>query len=90
MTIPGWREEAVLRVTGTATTSVVDMRSASLNALHDFGTNGRRIEAFLTTLDDAVTTLLRDNPNANQPVETEPDAVEGEVAPEAGTEESPA
>lgn len=83
MTIPGWREEAVLRITGTATTSVVDMRSASLNALHDFGANGRRIEAFLTALDDAVTTLLRDNPNANQPVEVEPEAVEGEAAPEA-------
>ena len=87
MAIPGWREEAVLRVTGTATTSVVDMRSASLNAVHDFGANGRRIEDFLSALDDAVTTLLRDNPNANQPVEVEP---EEEVEGEAGAEEPPA
>lgn len=74
VTLPGWREEVVIRVTGTLTGSVVDMRSASLNALHDFGSNGSRIEQFLAALDDAVTTLLRDNPNANQPVEAEPDA----------------
>ncbi|UJW85333.1 DUF1499 domain-containing protein [Devosia sp. SL43] len=78
MTIPGWREEAVVRVTGTATTSTVDMRSASLNAIHDFGANGLRIEDFLSALDDAVTTLLRDNPNANQPVEVEPEDEAGE------------
>ena len=74
VTLPGWREEVVIRVTGSMTTSVVDMRSASLNALHDFGSNGTRIEDFLAALDDAVTTLLRDNPNANQPVEVEPEA----------------
>ncbi|MBS3849282.1 DUF1499 domain-containing protein [Devosia sp. BSSL-BM10] len=78
MTIPGWREEAVVRVTGTATTAMVDMRSASLNALHDFGANGQRIERFLAELDDAVTVLLRDNPNVNQP-DIEP--VEDDVAP---------
>ena len=80
MTLPGWREEAVLRVIGDATTARVDMRSASLNAPHDFGNNGERIEAFLSELDDAITTLLRDNPNANQPVEVEPEA-EPLVAP---------
>ncbi len=69
ITLPGWREEVVIRVTGTDTSSVVDMRSASLNALHDFGSNGQRIEGFLQALDDAVTTLLRDNPNANAPLE---------------------
>jgi hypothetical protein len=71
MTLPGWREEVVIRVTGTLTNSTVDMRSASLHALHDFGSNGTRIESFLAALDDAVTTLLRDNPNANQPLEPE-------------------
>jgi hypothetical protein len=80
VTLPGWREEAVIRVTGGLTNSVVDMRSASLNALHDFGSNGLRIEDFLAALDEGVTTLLRDNPNANQPAEAEP-----EVAP-VGTE----
>lgn len=74
VTLAGWREEAVIRVTGGPTSSVVDMRSASLNALHDFGGNGSRIEEFLTALDNAVTTLLRDNPNANQPVELEPES----------------
>lgn len=74
VTLPGWREEVVIRVSGNLDSSVVDMRSASLNALHDFGSNGTRIEAFFATLDDAVTTLLRDNPNANQPLEVEPEA----------------
>lgn len=74
VTLPGWREEVVMRVSGNLDSSVVDMRSASLNALHDFGSNGTRIEAFLAALDDAVTTLLRDNPNANLPVEVEPEA----------------
>jgi hypothetical protein len=84
VTLPGWREEVVIRVTGNLTTSAVDMRSASLNALHDFGSNGSRIEDFLAALDDAVTTLLRDNPNANQPVEAEPEAapVGAETEPE--------
>lgn len=88
VTLPGWREEVVIRVTGGLTTSVVDMRSASLNALHDFGSNGTRIEDFLAALDEAVTTLLRDNPNANQPLEAEPEAApagaetEGEVGAE--------
>lgn len=74
-TLPGWREEVVIRVTGTMSESTVDMRSASLNALHDFGDNGLRVEAFMAALDDAVMVLLRDNPNANQPEEPEPEAV---------------
>ena len=78
MTLPGWREEAVLRVTPIAEGSRVDMRSASLNALHDFGSNGQRIEEFLTALDDAVTVPLRDNPvvaPAEGEAETAPPAV---------------
>jgi len=78
-TLFGWREEAVLRVIGTSEGATVDMRSASLNALHDFGSNGQRIEAFLTELDDAVTVTLRDNPNAAEPVEVQPDAVTPEA-----------
>lgn len=74
VTLPGWREEVVIRVTGTLTNSTVDMRSASLNALHDFGANGTRIESFLAALDEAVTALLRDNPNANMPMEAGTDA----------------
>jgi hypothetical protein len=60
MTLPGWREEVVLRVAGNDDSATVDMRSASLNALHDFGNNGLRIESFLRALDEAVTTALRD------------------------------
>jgi len=82
VTLPGWREEAVLRVAGTPGGASVDMRSASLNALYDFGSNGERIEEFMMALDNEITVLLRDNPNANQPVEAEPEAaaapVEGE------------
>lgn len=74
MTLPGWREEVVVRVTGSAEQSAVDMRSASLHALHDFGSNGQRIESFLAALDEAVTTTLRDNPAANQPAEAETEA----------------
>ncbi|WP_240232516.1 DUF1499 domain-containing protein [Devosia lacusdianchii] len=81
VTLPGWREEVVIRVTGDLANSAVDMRSASLNALHDFGSNGQRIEAFLSALDDAVTTLLRDNPNANRPVEAEPESATDVEAP---------
>lgn len=77
VTLFGWREEAVLLITGTATGASVDMRSASINAPHDFGSNGERIEDFLVALDTEITTLLRDNPNANQPVEADPDADAG-------------
>lgn len=86
VTLPGWREEAVIRVTGGLNNSVVDMRSASLNALHDFGSNGARIEDFLGALDDAVTTLLRDNPNANQPAEPELELAPVGTETEAETE----
>ena len=67
VTLPGWREEAVLRVSAVAGGSAVDMRSASLGAIHDLGSNGLRISDFLVTLDSEVTAFLRDNPNSNQP-----------------------
>lgn len=60
MTWPGWREEIVLAVSGNDDSATVDMRSASLNAPHDFGSNGLRIESFLRGLDEAVTNALRD------------------------------
>jgi hypothetical protein len=40
----------------------------SLNAIHDFGGNGLRVEEFLSALDQSVTALLRDNPNITEPV----------------------
>ncbi len=80
-TIPGWREEAVLRVSSTPQGAAIDMRSASLNAPHDFGSNGNRISAFMVALDTDVTAFIRDNPNAPPP---EPDDDSPEV--ETGAE----
>ncbi|MBJ3784760.1 DUF1499 domain-containing protein [Devosia sediminis] len=81
VTLPGWREEAVLRVMPTPGGGAVDMRSASIGAPHDLGSNGERISSFLVALDDEVTAFLRDNPNINQPVAPEPE----EPAPEVET-----
>lgn len=92
VTLPGWREEAVLRVTGDDQSASVDMRSVSLNAPHDFGSNGTRIEGFLTALDDAVTNLLIENPDINLPIGSEPDAntqPAAEPAEATGTEPAP-
>lgn len=70
-TLAGWREEVVFRISPSAGGSAVDMRSASIGALHDLGSNGQRIEAFLVALDGEVTAFLRDNPNINQPAPAE-------------------
>lgn len=72
-TLAGWREEAVFRVTPAPEGAAVDMRSASINAPHDFGSNGERISEFMVALDTAVTTLLRDNPSVNQPEDQAPE-----------------
>lgn len=69
----GWREEIVIRITSVPGGARIDMRSVSLDALHDLGANGRRIEDFLAALDTDVTTLLRDNPNIAQPVLDDPE-----------------
>jgi len=87
MTWPGWREEAVFRIEAGPEGSRVDMRSASLHALHDFGSNGTRIESFLGALDDEITVLLRDNPNTTQPVEAEGEE-SGESDADAQAEEA--
>lgn len=79
VTIPGWREEAVLRVEPIAGGAAVDMRSASIGALHDFGSNGTRISQFMVALDNEVTAFLRDNPNINTPTALQ------EPAPEVQT-----
>lgn len=80
-TLAGWREEAVLRVSAIAGAGAVDMRSASIGALHDLGSNGQRIEDFLVALDGEVTAFLRDNPTINQPAPVEVE----EPAPEVQT-----
>jgi hypothetical protein len=64
----GWRDEISIRVRGTAVGgSVVSMRSASLGARYDLGSNGSRIEEFLLALDAEVTVMLRDAPAAAAP-----------------------
>ncbi|WP_172122635.1 DUF1499 domain-containing protein [Devosia sp. 919] len=87
MTWPGWREEAVFRIEAGPEGSRVDMRSASLHAFHDFGSNGTRIETFLSALDDEVTVLLRDNPSTTQPVDAEAEET-GESETDAEAEEA--
>jgi hypothetical protein len=90
VTLFGWREEVVLLISGTAEGASVDMRSASINALHDFGSNGDRIEDFLIALDTEITALLRDNPNADQPVEAADDPTPADQdAPAPGDEPEP-
>lgn len=51
MTFMGWRDEVALRVEQAGLQSKVDMRSVSLNGVGDLGTNGKRIEVFLSDLD---------------------------------------
>ena len=79
LTLVGWREEAVLRVATAGRGAAVDMRSASIGALHDLGSNGERISDFLVALDTEVTAFLRDNPNINQPLPAEPEDPQPEV-----------
>jgi len=67
----GWRDEVVIQVAGTPQGSTVDMRSVPLRGFHDFGENGGRVEAFLLALDEKITLLLRDAPQAAE-AETEP------------------
>jgi hypothetical protein len=79
-TLLGWREEAAIRIQGDPQGSIVSMRSASLHPGHDLGENGRRIEEFLTALDERVTVMLRDAPVTPVPVDPE-------AAPEVEDEE---
>lgn len=64
VSIFGFRDEVAIRVSGTPSGSTVDMRSVPLSGFHDFGENGRRVEEFLLALDQQVTLLLRDAPQA--------------------------
>jgi hypothetical protein len=60
----GFRDEVAIRVTGTPSGSIIDMRSVPLSGFHDFGENGKRVEAFMLALDEKITLLLRDAPQA--------------------------
>jgi hypothetical protein len=76
MTLYGWRDEVAIRVSGTLDGTEVDIRSASLSGLPDLGKNGRRIEAFLMTLDAAVANLATQapSPDPGVPIPAEPPA----------------
>jgi hypothetical protein len=80
MTLLGYRGEVAIRIQGDPQGSIVSMRSASLFAGHDLGENGRRIEEFLTALDQRVTQLIRNAPVTAPPPTEEP-------APETQTED---
>ena len=64
VSIFGFRDEVAIRVSGTPSGSIVDMRSVPLSGFHDFGENGKRVEEFLLALDEKITLLLRDAPQA--------------------------
>ena len=53
-TIVGFREDVVIRFTGTATQTRVDMRSASRLPWHDLGANAQRVTDFLAALQERV------------------------------------
>jgi hypothetical protein len=61
-TLFGMRDEVSIRVGPAGGGSVVAMRSASLDPLHEPGSNGTRIEEFLGALDGRVTLLMKDEP----------------------------
>jgi hypothetical protein len=76
MTWLGFRDEVAILVGWSGDGSNVSMRSASLFGLSDLGANGRRIEAFLKALDEAVTEAQRQGPIIEGP--TPDSASEGE------------
>jgi len=84
MTLLGWRDEVGIRIEGDPQGSIVAMRSVSLHPGHDLGENGRRIEEFLTALDERVTVILRDVPLG--PVAPTDDSEPEEVEDEGGAE----
>lgn len=65
MTLTGWRDEISISIGGTNNGTRVALRSRSMAGLVDFGENGRRIEAFLLSLDDRVSEWRRNNPQVN-------------------------
>lgn len=73
-TLFGWEDAVAIRVRGTASGAVVDMRSAPVEPFLDFGSNGNRIEGFLADLDDKLTQLVRNTPPAGDEAEPATDA----------------
>lgn len=84
VTLPGWLEEVVLRVSAEGAGTRVDMRSASLGAPHDFGSNGARIVEFLGALDASVAAFLRAAPGFAPPPDPEDEEVHSVQTGEGG------
>ncbi|MCF6343223.1 MAG: DUF1499 domain-containing protein [Devosiaceae bacterium] len=66
-TLFGWRDEVAVQIEENAQGSTIKMRSASLIADSDLGSNGKRIERFLLDMDNAITKYIRDNLELEQP-----------------------
>ena len=60
--IMGFRDDVVIRVTGTGGGARVDVRSASRYGLHDFGANAARIRSLLGDIDEAVSSAPESRP----------------------------
>jgi uncharacterized protein (DUF1499 family) len=56
--IMGFRDDVVVRVSGTAGSARIDVRSASRYGDRDFGANAKRVTALLSDIDDAMTDAL--------------------------------
>jgi hypothetical protein len=50
--VMGFRDDVVIRIRGTATSAVVDVRSASRYGQRDWGSNARRIRALLDEIEE--------------------------------------
>ena len=56
--IMGFRDDVVVRVSGSASSARIDVRSASRYGTSDFGTNAKRVTALLSDIDDAMSDAL--------------------------------
>jgi len=63
----GWRDEVAIRISGDFLDAEVEMRSAALADMPDFGRNGKRVEDFLLELDAIVIEAERNRPAPDAP-----------------------
>lgn len=63
----GWRDEVAIRISGDFLDAEVEMRSAALTDMPDFGRNGKRVEEFLLALDEIVIEAERNRPAPDAP-----------------------
>jgi uncharacterized protein (DUF1499 family) len=70
--IMGFRDDVVVRVSQTGNGARVDVRSASRIAMHDFGSNARRVTQLLSDIDDAMSDAMAAPPRPELKDEKEP------------------